>query len=73
MKYLLITSHELNEIIQAAGDEVRGAFGKGNMEKAAARLEMLERRVEAREVPGYAKGWYIIDDNGDTKCEAFLK
>ena len=73
MKYLLITSHELNEIIQAVGDEVRGAFGKGNMEKAVDRLEMLERRGESRAVPAYALGWYVIDDNGDTKCEAFPK
>lgn len=71
MKTYIITDHELNEIIQAAGDEVRGSFGKGDMEKAADKLEMLERRVEAREVPAYALGWYVIDENGDPKCERF--
>lgn len=73
MNCYIITEKELNEIIQASGDEVRGAFGKGNGEKAAERLEMLERRVEAREVPAYALGWYVIDYDGNPKCEAFAK
>ncbi len=73
MEMYLITAKELEQIIQAAGDEVRGAFGKGNSEKAAERLEMLERRVESRQVPDYAMGWYVIDYDGNPKCEAFAK
>lgn len=71
MSWHVITDKELNDIIMAAGDEVRGAFGKGDGEKAAERLERLERKVEAREIPADALGFYIIDENGDPKCLRF--
>lgn len=71
MTWHMITDKELNDIIQYAGDEVRGAFGKGNSEKAAERLERLEKKVEGREVPGNALGFYILDENHDPKCLRF--
>jgi hypothetical protein len=73
MSWHVITDKELNDIILAAGDEVRGAFGKGNMERASQRLERLERKVAAREIPADALGFYIIDENGDPKCLRFTE
>lgn len=54
MTRYIITDQELENIIQAAGDLVRGAFGHGDMEKSQDELDRLERRVEAREVPEWA-------------------
>lgn len=64
----IITDYELNEIILAAGDEVRASFGKGNPEKAEARLYRFEQIVEAREIPENVLGFYIIDNDGNPKC-----
>jgi hypothetical protein len=71
MSWHVITDKELNDIIQAAGDEVRGAFGKGDMEKAAKKLERLERKVEGRQVPTNALGFYTLDENHNPKCLRF--
>jgi hypothetical protein len=71
MSWHIITDKELNDIIQAAGDEVRGAFGKGDPEKAEKRLQFLEGKILAREIPGNALGFYVLDHNHDPKCLRF--
>ena len=71
MPRYIITDQELENIIQASGDVVRGAFGNGNMGKAQDKLDRLERIVEGREIPDDAIGFYLIDGNGDDKCLEF--
>lgn len=71
MERYLFTEHEVGEVIEAVVNLVRAGFGIGGEKKAAERLEMLEMLIDAREVPDYALGWYVIDENGDPKCERF--
>lgn len=65
-----ITEEEKTALVLAAGDVVRGAFGRGNMEKAEKELDRIERAIESREMnpvtelvkmlkadPDYRFGW----------------
>lgn len=54
MNRYIITEKQLDDLIQFAGDEVRGAHGSGSMEKAEERLDRLERKIEKQEVPDWA-------------------
>lgn len=65
MSRYIITDQELENIIQAAGDVVRGAFGNGSMEKAAHKLERLERTAEGREIPVWATHFAMQGADGE--------
>lgn len=65
MTSYVIHDYELEGIIQAAGDQVRGAFGKGNMEKASDQLFKLEQKVYGREFPDWATHFAALSSDED--------
>lgn len=64
MTRYIITDQELEAIIQASGDVVRGAFGHGDMQKSQDKLSTLEMIVEARELPEHATHLAMQKDDG---------
>ena len=70
MKYV-ITEDELLNIVVTAGDVIRGDFGQGDKQKAQGRLLGLLNKVHTREIEAEVMGFYVIDENGDPKCQRF--
>jgi hypothetical protein len=67
----IVTREQLDRMRQTEGDLVRVAFKGGDINKADDRADEAYHACLAIEVPQDAKGFYVIDENGDPKCVGF--